>query len=797
MNKLSFETSAPVATRGLGGLVRDHFANGRLFASVGAHGGLLKISYWGNQHLGARDFFHGDAESAWVKLMRLRLRIGTDRYYPELNETRLLPFGYTSCCELAAISLKHELLLLPDALVQRIEIKNAPENLSVSMEMIHQEACTAIERSNRKWDEFVFEPELSALVTCCRDENPQIHRGGGGLAQDGFGLEIHDAHGAETWIAIACDAQLEAKRGYHQRSKYYLSRSGTVTSRAAIYMVFATSREGLIQRLGALRRSVHAECDALLQRYEERLLKHPVIKTGNPLLDSAFNQYPEIIDGLQLPDTPGAFRATQSGYFVWGWDGMTPTISSVLANDPENTAAILRFMQQKLNLVIGIPHAFTSMFQPYLKSPFPAQAQFICGLYHHFAATGDLALVREVMPAVEFMLDRCRECEVFNSGLVSGHALWPDFPEAMEENGRDISSMNNSLLYQGLRVMEHLYTILGETAKAADCRSWAIRLRASFRQYLYDEDKGYFISSCSSDDFTPRKHYCCQAVFWLTPFAGELVSHAPSRIARFMDEHLRSERCLLSLPQWDTAWMADGNQLGSSFPAADHFYLNIHKLAGNPAGNSAWLGDLAWFWQYHTAPEAFTPEAENEEVLGPDNPGCKQLQALTTWYTGAFSGLAGLDFDHEGLTFNPCGDIPVMITGLKLRDHLIDVNVTGHGPHFSSFRLDGLEIGSACRKIAWDGLRATAQIEIVRCEEAPAYPCIIRADGLRVTKAALDGKRLQCLVEGSMSGEVVVRTTSAARVMIGGRAIVCSFDPDTSTMIIPFSGGNAVEMEIQ
>ncbi len=797
MSKLLFETSTPLAPHGLGGLVRDHFSNGRIFATVGAHGGLLKLSYWGNQHLGARDFFRGDAESAWVKLMRVRLRIGTDCYYPELNETRLLPFGYTSCCELAKLRVNHQLLLLPDALVQRIEIKNAPEKLSVNMEMIHQESCTAIERSNRNWDEFSLDSDLGALVTCCRDENPQINRGGDALAQDGFGLEVHDAPSSTTWIAIACDVPMEAKRGYHRRSKYYLSRSGAVTHRAVFFTVFASSREELTRRIVDLRRNVHAECDALMQRYEKRLQMHPKIETGNHLLDSAFNQYPEIIAGLQLPDVPGAFRATQSGYFVWGWDGMTPTIASVLANEPEKTAAILRFMQKTLNPVIGIPHAFTSTFQPYAKGPFPAQAQFICGLYHHFAATGDMSLVREVMPTCEFILERCREREIRNSGLVSGHALWPDFPEAMEENGRDISSMNNSLLYQGLRVMEQLYALLGETAKADDCRSWAERLRVSFRKYLYDEEKGYFISSCSSEDFSPRKHYCCQAIFWLTPFARELVSHAPTRIARFMDEHLRSERCLLSLPHWDSAWMADGNQLGSSFPAADHFYLNVHNLAANPAGNPAWLGDLAWFWQFHTAPEAFTPEAENEEVLGPDNPGCKQLQALTTWYTGAFSGLAGLDFDHEGLTFNPCGDIPIRISGLKLREHVINLNVTGSGSHFSSFELDGRELGAACCKIAWDSLKPTAQIEIVRSEQVPAYPCILRADGLRVTQLEMDGKRLRCVIEGAMSGEVEVRTTSAAQITVDGRSAVCHFDHDTQMSIIPFSGRNAIRIEIQ
>ncbi len=52
--------------------------------------------------------------------------------------------------------------------------------------------------------------------------------------------------------------------------------------------------------------------------------------------------------------------------------------------------------------------------------------------------------------------------------------------------------------------------------------------------------------------------------------------------------------------------MADGNQLGSSYPTSDYFYLNVHKLIGDDYALKAWLGDVEWFWRHHTAPEAFT-----------------------------------------------------------------------------------------------------------------------------------------------------------------------------------------------
>src|ERR1019366_3342177 len=83
---LQFDGEAPLAAHGLGGLVRDQFGNGRIFAEVGFHGGLLNISYWGNQHLSGKHFFHGAMETGWHKLFRVYVGVGEKRYYPTLND---------------------------------------------------------------------------------------------------------------------------------------------------------------------------------------------------------------------------------------------------------------------------------------------------------------------------------------------------------------------------------------------------------------------------------------------------------------------------------------------------------------------------------------------------------------------------------------------------------------------------------------------------------------------------------------------------------------------------------------
>jgi hypothetical protein len=800
---LKFDGATPLAKRGLGGLIRDHFGNGRISCTVGHHGGLTNVAYWGNQHLGAPNFFRGALETGWQKTFRMYVGVGDKNYYPTLHDTHLYPFGLTSHDVNEGVKVDYDLLLLPDALVQRVKLGGNARRQPLSIGMIHQEEISAIGIANRSWEPFVFDENLNALVTSCLDINPPpVVRPASeeSLAQRDLGPQLHDSPEATTWIGLGCDIPFTVRASYHPRSKKYIRSESFRKKEAAFYLVFARSREELGKRLTQLKSSVHHECRKLLHGYETRLRERPQIDVGDSVLNSAFLQFPEMVEHMKVADTPGVATGTLAGYWVWGWDGMMPLMPTPLANETKYPRESFHFFQRTLDAKFGIPVQFSTEFQLKLKEPFPAQCQYIASLYHYIAITGDVEFAREVFPTCTFLIEKCRRDMVKDTGLVSGNALWPDYPEAMGEDGHDISSLNNSLLYQGLRAMEYIAHALGEKGIARDCRAWARKLRASFVKYLYDTEKGYFISSCSSCssiDFAPRKHYCCQAVFWLTSFARELVSHDPAGIARFMDENLRAPKCLLSLPQWDTSWMADGNQLGSSYPAADSFYLGVHKLAGDDTALKHWLGDVKWFWQHHTAPEAWTPEAENEEVFGPDNWGGKQCQSCSTWYANLYFALAGLDFDHEGLTISPLGDRPVKIAGLRLHGVPVDFTIRGKGPHLGSLKLNGKPLATSLHKLSWSQLKGKrAKLEIVRTIRVPAQPVILRADGLRIDLLEEKRGRLAVRVRGSIGGEVVVRAPKSAKILLQGRPVAAFYDRATGAFTVPFAEPGEAKLEI-
>jgi hypothetical protein len=233
------------------------------------------------------------------------------------------------------------------------------------------------------------------------------------------------------------------------------------------------------------------------------------------------------------------------------------------------------------------------------------------------------------------------------------------------------------------------------------------------------------------------------------------------------------------------------------YPTADYFYLNVHKLMGRSEALEAWLDDISWYWNYHSAPEALTPNGINEAELGPDCPGGKQLQAVTCWYACLYQGLAGIDIDHEGLTLTPWGERPVSIKGLKLRDACIDLIINGKGNHIGELKLNGKPLPAGSRKIAWPELAGErAILELTRSETPPAHPVIVRADGLRVTVLDCGAGWLTARVEGRMSGEVVVQAPAGAAVTVGGKPAACPYDRATGCVTVGYASRDALEITI-
>jgi hypothetical protein len=717
VNRLEFKDNLPFIKKGLD-LDQVWFSGGRLAGTILRHGGIGEILYYGNQSLGHANFFKAaNSTTAWEKLFRLAIEIDGKFWYPEFNNTTFYPFGYTTECTVSGVHLRYELVMLNDALVQRIKVLANPSRKKLALRLIFH-TMNKVENQFRTWSPWKITDDGLSIVAVDELSKEEIKKQiDSKLADVRAHFPVSDTPYGETHIGVLSDRKL-AVTPMHNKFKYFAT-SGAFTDKAAIALVFAPSAAAFRKRRAELKKSVHRECDAEFATFNHRQKIAPAIRiAGEPVVESCLAHIPRVIDAVETKDVPGGFRAGMQGYFVW-LDLMLDSVSFLYANDAESLKDMILLFCTKADKKLGVPCLLTSRFTPLLGTPFNNQGPIITSLYMYYCYTGDEETLRKCYPVMRFLIEKCLEGEVQGSGLVRG-AGNPDFPA--EQNGNDIASCNNSYFYQALKSMRFLSTemtrITGQKKHAqfgAMCEEVAERCRKSFIRYFFDKKVGYFLDSLSSVDFKPRRHFPTFAIQWNTPFAADLVRGNEKRIAKFQAENfLKPQGIGPMFPTWDKMYPGDGNQWQAYYPSwSESFFRGTMKLAGRGAELRRLFDNIKWFWQRYTIPEGFTYDAENEGFT-PDNPGGKQPFGGQAWYGNFFRSIVGFEVDERGVVISPSPvQDEISVTNLIVRGKKIDVKMTGKGRAIEILvngkKQDGIEAIIPFRK-----LKAQNQIVIRR-----------------------------------------------------------------------------------
>lgn len=695
-NTLEFKKDIPYIRKGLS-LDQVWFSGGRTGMTMLRHGGIGEILYFGRQVLtGAMLFKAGTPQSSWEKLFRLCIVIDGVAFYPEFNHTRIYPFGYVSECTLGGVRFQHELQLLNDALVQRVKILSNPGEKNLSLKLLfhgHNRATS----SHRTWTEWELDEKLDGVCAVatdvvseeeCREAVEKSKKD----VRAHFG--ISDTPYGETHLAIAAHGKVSmqsARNGF----KYYVTTE-TFKTDAAFFIAFSSEQSGLEQRVRELKGSFGKECDDQLARFKQRLAESPKIQiSGEEVVQSCLNNIPAVIDALEVKDVPGGYRAGMHPYWIW-LDLLADTSGFLYANDASSLRDLLLLNKKFADSRLGIPCLVTAQFKPLIGVPFHTQCTFNVALYQYYCHTGDIATLRECYPLTKWIIDKCLEQEICGSGLIEGAGL-PDHPAS--QNGHDISAAGNSVFYQALKVMRYLAEELSAATPnkeygefASLCEVTAARCRDSFVRCFYDEEKGYFVDSLSSVDFSKRHHYPIVCIQWITPFAADLLGKHGNRIADFVANNFNQPHGPRMFPSWDTALPGDGNQLYAYYPSwSEAFYRSVLKQAGLKKELARWYDVVDWFWQRNTIPEGFTYDAENEGFT-PDNPGSKQGFGAQAWYSVFFRCMIGFEVDERGLIITPSAlRKEISVKDMVIRGKKIDITVSGKGTEivFNGEKLKG------------------------------------------------------------------------------------------------------------
>ncbi|MFZ2655674.1 MAG: hypothetical protein WAX69_12150 [Victivallales bacterium] len=715
---MTFKDNIPFSREGTG-VDAIWFSGGRLGASIGRHGGITDVVYFGGQPLGRQHFFSTDKISTFGKLFRLAVIIGKAAYYPEFNRTEFYPFGYTSEFAVEGVKFSHQLVLLNDTLIQRVKILANPGKKRVALKMITLGNPARVNMPHRTWNDFAVDGKRG-WWSKATDAPPQT-KGSCNVADVHKNLSFKDCtdtDAADTFIYVSADKPVRCSNSTN-RFKYWMETEPFADS-ASVFVTFGSDGKAVRKRVEYLRRSAGMESDRKIRSYHDRCLELPAINIGDECVQSFLMNEPLMIDALKVEDLPGGMRASAGHYWIWGWDSMVHSDAVLFANDRKFIRDMLDFYRNLADERLGIPHQVTMRMKPRLAMEFPAQCLYIVMLYNYCCFTGDMKTVKRHLDFAFWIISKNMENNVAGTGLNKGTSLFPDTPQHAGHDGNDISVFNNSIYYQALKAMIGLAKIAGGEVRNEKYRKLipllpglAEQVRENFIRYFFDMEAGYFVDSVSSIDFKRRKHYPLYAILWITEFAGDLVQGIEKKTAGFMEKNFTAPHGLYPYPRWDSCFGGDGNQMQAYYPVIDPFYYNMMRLTGNKSGLERMCQNIGWFWKTHTIPEGFTYDAENEGI-GVDNPGCNQAFGGHAWYANFFHAACGINIDLEGISFSPSNPgTDIAVEAMEIRGMKLDIRITGKGWKIKRLLLNGKDTGAPF-KIPFTALRKQNRIELTR-----------------------------------------------------------------------------------
>ena len=661
---MNFLTDPPVAEQGVP-FPLTVFSGGRLSVDLAAHGGITEIRFFGKQKISDIALFRADPLSAFCQLFRPYADFGDhDQYFLEFENTAFYPFGYDSECVFHGIRFRHRFTVLNDALLFELETDAAETPFALKLGLTG--AAAPVRKPTREWKRFAPDPDKSFAFASFTD--------------------THDGNSRQTWLVAGSAGKLNFSATHHDIQKDYLSTPAS-HGYAALAIVFGSEKESAVSRFRELAGNIAESAETERKTYRETLSRSTRLQSGFPILDSFVSNQPEILRSLAVKDLSGAYCASNTGYWVWGWDGMVHADAVMLSGDWENIRSRLAFYRNTADPVHGIFHAIDPQGGILATMAPPAQTIYCIMLFQYWLFSRDLEAIREFYPFATSLLKRVEPEVVGETGLYRGHGLYPDFPEDLGQDGNDISSLNNSILYQAFRCMAELAPRIGLSDEALRWSSRADALRRGFRSHLYDPEKHAFYDSISAGTLEPRKFYPVYAVLAMTPYASELAEGIEMELAQYLYENLRQRRGVSMFDRKDDIFYSDGNQLGFYCPATERFYRRLIRLLPH---EDTLLPLIEQEWGTLQISEATSCEAVNMGIT-PDRPGKKQMYSVTAYYAMIAEILCGIDFMPSGIVFH---DPARAIGGWKLKQlrfgrGTLHLEFRGEGRKIVAIELDG------------------------------------------------------------------------------------------------------------
>ncbi len=748
--------------------------------------GIQKLQWYGPRT--ENTFFFRDGSHPHDGLFKFFVEVDHRRYPIKAMQTRVYPFGFVNRFRIPGLATEFEqrFFLLPDCIAVAITALQPLEKPVRAGWSLNRKSLTHWNKGKRK-----LLPvsqcdggEILIDIEEHHDNNKSkrpVHQIAHAVEHESTGDGLEEVH---TCIVSACNQSLRHQRGFRE-----LVLTENATTEFPLYFVLALDHDP-----AAATSKAKDFLSSPERHLEEQVTRFAAVESTSPRLDSSraglqllFDQTPAYLEAAKVHDIPGAIRARDVHYWVWGWDSWIYGRAHLYAGDTEFVKDLIRLHAARATEKYGLIHSFDRQMNIGIRTPWPAQGMFISLVYDYFAFTGDKALVEEVFPLIKSIAARILDLEDPKTGIPVEWALFPDKPEEVGQTGHDLTTFNTGFWYGALCGMDYLAGMMND-AIAKRCRSAASRIEENFVRIFQDAETGTLVDSVDAESGEARRCFPLWAHTWAYQFEHDIVAAAATdAIAAFIDQHqVTREMGNLILPCWDRCW--GGNvQFGCWWSFFDAMVLRILCAAGRSDAADRWFDCVEHCMKYRYVPEGAHAYDAVEEPY-PDMPGSWFTAGAKAWYIGLIESLVGVRVDAGGITVSPADLPPTGISGLRWGRRSFSVKTTGAGPYIECLRVDGPRVDGTLKLPS--ALNDFDILEIVRSSTPPESPILLSASHAAVGEIQSRTHSLEFSLSGHSRTTVRLYTPSRPAITVDGKDQEFEWDPNhcTATIRVELSG---------
>lgn len=505
-----------------------------------------------------------------------------------------------------------------------------------------------------------------------------------------------DEEGKSTFIKIASNVKFEHKTRTIGFKKNMLTSEKIEQDGEIVFaMAFDDCESSAQKRVTESVKNYKELFKKQNERYERVIEKSPVLESPYKSLNNFFALAPIYHESCKIPSVPGGIHAKTEHYWIWGWDGMSSGYTYAYWGDMDFVEDMLKMYMETADKEKGIGHWFARDMSHIQTSMIPAQGFYINLLYQYHKNGGNISMFYNFAKKIFEMI---ASTEAQGKGLCKGYSLVPDFRETILENGNDLSAFNNSSSYCAVCAMRELAKANDDRETYEKASALAERMKDNFVKILFDEEKGFFVSSADATTLEQRKVYMSPSMKWDNLFCYDLVKDKQKQIVDFFEKNFVCECGIMYAPVWGAGYDADANQMHCYWPSNGECYARLINYENRKDLIEKQISWISCWTDILMCPEGIDCYSNINEPK-PDGwnavNGTWQAYSMRAWYEAAVHSIIGIDFDQNGMNIYPYDGEEMTLKNLHFAGKTFDIYMKGSGTEIERADVNGVSAGVA------------------------------------------------------------------------------------------------------